>query len=193
MTSFAANLRLLPNQLTAARLLLLPGLWSAALLGQARTVGIGLALSFLLDWGDGYVARRWSLTSAFGSRFDSLVDALIGPSAVAWLLLLEPAALLDHRWVTLTWFALTYMSLVLGLVKFRRVANLHLRSSRIACVAQYAFGVDALLAPPYQPGLFYAAAVLGIVSSLETLVLQLVRSSVHERHGSLLRAIRQES
>jgi len=193
MSALVAELRLLPNQLTSARLLLVPGLWSAALLGHGRVVGTGLALSFLLDWGDGFVARRLNLQSQFGSRFDSLVDALVMPSAVAWLLLLQPSALLDHQTVTFTWLALTYASLALGLIKFRRVANLHLRTSRIACVAQYGLGVDALAAPPYQPALFYAAVGLGVLSSLETLVLQLVRRNVHEHHGSLVYAIRHES
>jgi phosphatidylglycerophosphate synthase len=190
MTTLAADLRLLPNQLTAARLLLVPVLWSLALARHGRAVGVGLALCLLLDWGDGFVARRWNLQSALGSTFDSIADALVMPSAVAWLLLLQRAALLDHRWVTFAWFALTYASLALGLLKFGRIGNLHLRSSRIACLAQYAFGVGALAAPPYQPALFYAAAGLGIISSLETLGLQIVRRDVHEHHGSLLRAIR---
>lgn len=184
----SADLRLLPNQLTAARLLLVPALWPAALLGHARIVGVGLALSFLLDWGDGIAARRLRITSAFGSKFDSIADGLMTPSAVAWLLLLEPSSLLDHRTITATWLASTYTSIALGLVKFRRFANLHLQSARIACVFQYAFAVDALAAPPYEPVLFYAAATLGVVASLEALVLQFVRSEVDEHLGSLLHA-----
>lgn len=186
MSAIVRELRLLPNQLTAGRLLLVPTLWVATLLGHGRIVGIGLALSFVLDWADGFVARRLKMHSAFGSKFDSIADGLITPSAVAWLLLLQPAALLDHRTITLTWFALTYASLGVGLVKFRRFANLHLQSSRIACVFQYAFVVDALAAPPYEPVLLYAAASLGIVASLETLVLQLVRNDVNEHLGSIL-------
>ena len=71
-------------------------------------------------------------------------------------------------------------------MKFRRVANLHLQSARLACVVQYAFLVDAFVAPPCEPVLLYAAAVAGIVSSLESLVLQLTRSRVDEHARSLL-------
>ena len=193
MSAVARELRLLPNQLTAARLLLVPVLWVAALLGQSRIVGIGLALAFLSDWADGFVARRLQVSSPFGSKLDSIADGLIVPSGVAWLLLLQPAALLDHRVIALTWFVLTYASIGVGLVKFRRYANLHLRSARIACVFQYAFVVDALVAPPYVPVLLYAAASLGIISSLEALVLQLARSEVDEHQGSLLLASRRGS
>ena len=186
MSAVVRELRLLPNQLTAGRLLLVPILWVAALLGDGRIVGIGLALAFWSDWADGFVARRLKVSSPFGSKLDSIADGLLMPSAVAWLLLLQPAALLDHRVLALAWFALTYASLGIGLVKFRRFANLHLQSSRIACVFQYALVVDALAVPPYEPVLLYAAASLGIASSLETLALQLLRNDVNEHLGSIL-------
>lgn len=190
MSAVVRELRLLPNQLTAGRLLLVPVLWIEALRGHGLVVGIGLALAFASDWADGFVARRLHVSSPFGSKLDSIADGLVTPSAVAWLLLLQPEALLDHRVIVLTWFVLTYVSLGVGLVKFRRFANLHLQSSRIACVFQYAFVVHALAAPPYEPVLLYVAAVLGIVASLETLVLQLARSDVNEHLGSILLAVR---
>jgi phosphatidylglycerophosphate synthase len=181
-----AELRTLPNLLTAARGLLLPVLWIEAFRGDALVVGIGLAVCFWLDFGDGFVARRLGQTSAFGSKFDSIVDGFIGPSAIVWLLLLEPRTLLDHKLLAATWFAITYLSLAVGLVKFRRFANLHLQSSRIACVFQYAFLVDAFAAPPVLSALLYAAGGLGILSSLEALVMQLFRDCVHERMRSIL-------
>jgi phosphatidylglycerophosphate synthase len=186
MSAFFTELRLLPNQLTAARLTLIPILWVAALLGHPTVVGAGLALSFALDWGDGIAARRLGLTSAFGSRFDSITDGLMAPCAIAWLLILEPDPFLDHWVLALTWFGLTYSSIALGLFKFKRFANLHLQSARTACVFQYAFAVDTLVAPPYLPALLYAAAGAGLLASFESLVLQLVRTDVHERLGSIL-------
>jgi CDP-diacylglycerol--glycerol-3-phosphate 3-phosphatidyltransferase len=179
------QLKLVPNQLTAARLLLVPIMWALALEGRSQAVGIGLALSFLTDFGDGFVARRLRQTSAFGSKFDSIVDGLIGPSALCWLLLLQPAAIRDHLVLAGLWVAVTYASLIVGLVKFRRFANLHLRSARAACVVQYAFLVDAFAAAPYEPVLLYAAAGAGIVASLESLVLQLRRCTVDEHIRSL--------
>lgn len=188
-----AELRFVPNQLTAARLLLVPALWVAALTEQRTIVGVGLAACFLLDWGDGFLARRLGQTSSFGSKFDSIADSLVGPSAIAWLLLLEPQAVLDHKLIAAIWIAVTYGSLILGLVKFRRVGNLHLQSSRIAAVFQYAFLVEAFVTPPYEPVLLYAAATLGIVSSLETLLLQLFRSRVDEQAVSILLVARRRS
>jgi phosphatidylglycerophosphate synthase len=182
----AAQLRLVPNVLTSLRLVLVPLMWAAALGHAPRAVGVGLALSFWLDFGDGLAARRLGQTTAFGSKFDSLVDSLIGPSALCWLLLLEPAPIREHWVLAVSWVAVTYTSLAVGLVKFRRLANLHLRSARYACVVQYAFLVDAFVAAPYEPVLVYAAAGAGIVASLESLALQLVRSRVDEHQRSLV-------
>ena len=184
------ELRLVPNQLTAARLVLLPVLWVYALRGDGLAVGVGLAISFALDFGDGFVARRLRQTSPFGSKFDSVVDALIAPSAMAWLLLLEPRTILDHKLLVGVWFAVTYGSLAVGVIKHRRVANLHLQSSRIACVVQYAFLVDVFSTGNYEPVLLYLAVAAGIASSLETLILQLTRSRVDEHAYSLVPALR---
>lgn len=184
------ELRTLPNLLTAARLVLVVGLWGFALTGHSVVVGIGLALAFVTDVADGYLARRLNCVSAFGSKFDSIVDGLVAPSAIVWILLLHPEVVTDHLVLAGLWVATTYASLVVGLVRHRRFANLHLQSSRIACVAQYAFLVDVFVASSYSPPLLYLAAALGIYSSVETLVLQLAFHDVGERERSFTQALR---
>jgi phosphatidylglycerophosphate synthase len=180
----------LPNLLTATRLGLVVALWGFALAGNACAVGFGLALAFVSDWADGYAARRLDAVTPFGSRFDSIVDGLVGPSAFVWLLLLEPDVVRDHLVLAVTWVAVTYASLVVGLVRHRRFANLHLRSAKVACVAQYAFLVDVFLAASYSPALLYVGAGLGIVASAEALLLQLAFDDVDAEERSLTNAFR---
>jgi cardiolipin synthase len=187
------ELRYLPNQFTAARLVLVIVLWGFALAGNARAVGVGLALAFVTDVADGYFARRLNRTSSFGSKFDSIVDGFVAPSALVWLLMLEPNVVLDHKLLAGLWVTATYSSLILGLVRHRRFANLHLQSSRIACVAQYAFLVDVFVAPHYSTLLLYFAAALGIYSSLETLVLQLSFDDLSEGERSFRHARRRRN
>jgi len=184
------ELRSIPNQLTAFRLVLIPVLWGFALAGLPRYVGIGLAIAFVTDVADGQLARRLGQTSAFGSRFDSIADGILGPSAIAWLLLLKHDVLLDHVVVAALWFLTTYASLGIGLVRGRRFANFHLQSARTACVAQYAFLVDVFVATSYSPVLLYLAAGLGILASAETLALQLLCDDVSDHEGSLRQALR---
>lgn len=185
-----AELRSPPNLLTTARLVLVVVLWGFALTGHSVVVGIGLGLAFLTDVADGYLARRLNRVSAFGSKFDSIVDSTVAPSAIVWILLLHPEVVTEHFVLLGIWIVVTYGSLVLGLVRHGRVANLHLQSSRIACVVQYAFLVDVFVASAYSPLLLYAAAAFGIYSSAETLVLQLAVDDVTDHERSLVRALR---
>ncbi len=188
--SLLAELRSPPNLLTAARLVLVALLWGFALSGHSVVVGIGLGLAFLTDVADGYLARRLNRVSAFGSKFDSIVDGTVGPSAIVWILFLQPEVVTHHLVLAGLWVAATYASLAIGLVRNRRFANLHLQSSRIACVVQYAFLVDVFVASSYSPPLLYVAAALGIYSSVETLVLQLAFDDVSDQERSLCRALR---
>ncbi|KSB89639.1 hypothetical protein AS593_12955 [Caulobacter vibrioides] len=68
---------MLPNLLTALRLLALPFLvW--AVLADAGWIALALFLGAgLTDVLDGWIARRFGLTSAFGAMFDLLADRML--------------------------------------------------------------------------------------------------------------------
>jgi phosphatidylglycerophosphate synthase len=184
-----ANLALVPNQLTALRLALVPVLWGLAVLEQPRLVAAGLLLAGLTDVLDGFLARRLGQSSAFGSALDSVADTLIVRSGIAWLALLKPALFSDHPVVLIVWLGLDTAAFTLGLVKFRRIGNLHLSSSKAAGLVQYAFAVEAFLVGGYLPWLFFVAAGLGIVAATEALLLLLTRTAVDEHIGSLVPAL----
>jgi len=179
-------LKTIPNLLTALRLLLLPVLWGLALLKWPVPLAIGMIISFLTDTLDGFIARRFNVTSAFGSKFDSLADNLLIPSTMIWLVILRPEVFTDHP-ILCAVAAVTYgSSLLVGWIKFRRFANLHLYSKKTAGVLSYAFIVHALLAGQYNAWLFYTAISLFILASVEGLILQLTHAQVDEHMGSLV-------
>jgi CDP-diacylglycerol--glycerol-3-phosphate 3-phosphatidyltransferase len=76
----------LPNQLTAARLVLAlvlflligSGLWLACI--------VVFALASVTDWLDGYLARKQGLTSTLGRNLDPLVDKVLICGAYIFLL-----------------------------------------------------------------------------------------------------------
>ena len=179
-------LKTIPNLLTALRLLLLPVLWGLALLKWPVPLAIGMIISFLTDTLDGFIARRFNVTSAFGSKFDSLADNLLIPSTVIWLVILRPEVLTDHPILCAVAVATYGSSLLVGWIKFRRFANLHLYSKKTAGVLSYAFIVHALLAGQYNAWLFYTAISLFILASVEGLILQLTHAQVDEHMGSLV-------
>jgi phosphatidylglycerophosphate synthase len=176
--------------LTGLRLLLIPGLWLAAVVGNGRVVGIGLLVAGATDFLDGYLARRLKQESARGARLDALADNLLLISAAAWIQLLHPEILADNR-APITATACLYVgALSVGLVRFRRLGNLHLYSSKAAGGLLYSFGVITLVTGAYDPPLLWLAAAAFALSSAETLVAHVLLSAVDENVGSILVARR---
>lgn len=67
-----------PNAITLSRLFLLP-VFLYVLFSQDNRAGAALLLGAIsyTDWIDGWVARKFNQTSAFGSVFDPLVDRML--------------------------------------------------------------------------------------------------------------------
>jgi phosphatidylglycerophosphate synthase len=176
----------IPNALGVSRVLLVPVLWGLAWVGRGAALGWGVLLAGLTDALDGPIARRQGLADEAGARLDSLGDNLLAPSMLAWVLMFEPV-LLEYRLALGAWVALFLASITTGLVKFRRLGGLHLWSSKVAGFIQYAFVVHTLLAGAHAPLLFMVAVASGIVSSAETLALQLTSDTVDGSRGSIWR------
>lgn len=79
-----------PTLLTLARIVMIPVLVAAFYLpfgwASELTVGIFIAAG-LTDWADGWIARRYGLTSPFGAFLDPVADKLI--VAVALILIVQ--------------------------------------------------------------------------------------------------------
>jgi phosphatidylglycerophosphate synthase len=174
-----------PNLLGVSRVFLVPVLWALALSGEREALAWGILLAGLTDALDGPIARAQGLADEAGARLDSLGDNLLAPSMFAWLLLFEPR-LLAHRLALGVWLALFLASITTGLLRFRRFGGLHLWSSKVAGLVQYVFVVHTLLAGAAAGWLFRVAVVSGIVSSAETLALQLSVSRIDGARRSLL-------
>jgi cardiolipin synthase (CMP-forming) len=177
------------NALSGMRMLLIPALWIAALLGNGRFVGVGLLVAGATDFLDGHLARRLGQESAAGARLDSLADNLLLISAMAWIELLHPEILRDNVVLVLATFGIYFTSLSVGLIKFHQLGNLHLYSSKVTGGALYSFAVITLITGAYMPLLLWLAGAAFMVSSAETLLGQLLFSEVDENMGSILLAL----
>jgi uncharacterized membrane protein YtjA (UPF0391 family) len=102
------------------------------------------------------------------------------------MLWLAPEMVRDNFEAVFVTASLLFLSLAVGLVKFQRLANLHLTSAKIAGFALYALIVHALLFDGYSPALFWIAWVLYTLSVVEMLLVELIADRVDENIGSLL-------
>ena len=175
--------------LSGTRLVLIPAIWIAALLGNGRLVGVGLVVAGASDFFDGYLARRLREESAAGARLDSLADNLLLISAAAWIELLHPEILSQNTVLVVATIAIYLASLSIGLIKFHQLGNLHLYSSKVAGGALYSFAVLTLISGVYEPPLLWLAAAAFVASSTETLLAQVLLSAVDENMGSIFIAV----
>jgi len=184
-TKSLKQFKTVPNQLTGLRLLLIPVLWVFAVMNLSFFIGLGLIVAGLTDFLDGFMARRLNQVTAFGSQLDSIADNLLFQSVIVWVLILRLEIITNNLIVVLVAILLNVSSLLLGWLKFRRFANLHLYSGKVAALAVYIFLVHAFLFS-YHQGLFYIAIGPYILSSIETLILQFRKSSIDARIGSIV-------
>jgi phosphatidylglycerophosphate synthase len=172
--------------LTILRLLAIPVLWALAYAGQSVQLGIVLALAGLTDVLDGPVARRTGRSSRYGSQLDSVADILLMGSIVAWMAWLHPVFFRDNFLPLLAWAVIGVAALMVTLVRFGRLGNLHLYSAKTAGVVAYLFAVWLFVSGGYHPAFFRLAVGLAILGATETLLVALTRDHVDERAGSLL-------
>lgn len=183
------SIKSVPDLLCFARLLLVPVVWALALSNLPFYTGIALLAAGLTDVFDGIIARRWNIATAYGSRLDSIADTLMEISAAAAVLILKPEIFTGHALILGVWIAVEASSILLGWLKFRRIANLHLYLTKAAGVIAYAFVVYTFVAG-YNETFFYVTVTLLIVSSLECLLIQLIAPRVDEHMKSIYHAYR---
>lgn len=179
-------LRLVPNQLTALRLALIPVLWALALAGAPALVGPGLLLAAATDVADGIIARRTHTTTRFGSAFDSVADHLLSASTVVFLFLLEPDFVREQLVPLSAWALPGIATLAYGWVRHRRLGNLHLYSAKLAGTVGYVFVATLFFFENYSRTFFAVALGLAFLATAETLLVLLTRSRVDEHVGSVL-------
>ncbi len=177
--------KLLPNQITGLRIILIVLMWILAFFNLPVLIGFALILAGLTDFLDGFLARRLDLATEFGSKFDSVADNQLFISIFIWVLFFYPEIFIQNYKFILFAVILNGLSLLIGWWKFNRFANLHLYSSKMAALTGYVFLIQLFLIG-YHPIPLIICLLVYILSSTEALLLQLMLPSVDEHMGSIL-------
>ena len=159
------------NGITMYRLVSAPFLLLLVFTGNLLLFKWLVCLSFLTDAIDGPLARKYGVTSIFGSRLDSVADdATVLVSTVAlWILYPD---FVQNEWLKIiALLCLFGVQTVTALVAYKKVTSFHTYLAKIAAVAQAIFFMMIFFKIGWIPFAFYTAALITCLQLLEEIIL----------------------
>lgn len=130
-----------------------------------------LAASFFTDAIDGYIARKYKVTSMAGARLDSIGDDLTVLVAIVGMVVLKWEFVLRERVILLILCGLFVIQLVLALVRYGKQSAFHTVLAKIAAVLQGLFLLSVFFLPEPSHILFYLMAGVTGLDIVEEIVL----------------------
>ena len=180
MPNIQLRMNVIPNIISAARIVCAPILLFLAWEGYRNAFIILLLVSLLSDAIDGYIARKFSVSSKVGTRLDSLGDMAIYltvPICAWWL---WPQILKQEALFVFIAIAAYVVPLIAGLIKFRKIPSYHTLGAKIAAVFM-SIAIMFLFIFEFT-WIFRIAAVFQVVVACEevliTIRLPILRSNV---------------
>ena len=130
-----------------------------------------LLLSFFTDFIDGYLARKFKVTSVLGTRLDSIGDDLTVLVAMIGLLKTNFSFVKEQQVFFFVLFLLFLVQVIFSLIRYRKLTSFHTYLAKLAAFAQ---GVFLLLAffldKPLLP-LFYSAVLITFLELVEEIII----------------------
>jgi phosphatidylglycerophosphate synthase len=162
------------NAITGYRLIAAPILVVLIIYRQVDIFKWLLAFSFFTDSIDGFLARHYKVTSAFGAKLDSIADDLTVVAGLAGLAILKTDFVLEHLYLFIIVFTLFILQNILAFRKYGKATSFHTYFAKIAAVFQGVFLILSFftLQPLYV--LFYAAIGITIIELIEETILVMV-------------------
>lgn len=125
-------------------------------------------LTGITDILDGFVARKYGLTSAFGAKLDSIADLLFYTLTLAKLLPVLWKALPRFIWIIVgIILVLRIISYIVAAVKFHRFASHHTWFNKVT--GAFVFAIPFFLLTPAAVGFCFAVCVIGMATTLTEL------------------------
>ena len=130
-----------------------------------------LALSFFTDAIDGFLARRYKVSSVMGALFDSIADDLTMLAAIIGLVVFKPEFIRQQSVIISILVVLYLTQVALAFLRYRKISSFHTILAKSAAVVQGVFLVAIYFLPAPPLWLFYMAAALTILDLIEEIIL----------------------
>ncbi len=163
----------IPNVLSFYRLAAFPLILWFIVRDKELLFFIFLVISFVTDIADGIIARRFGLETKFGAKLDSLADDLTYLLAIAGIFTFKYQEIYPYILSFSVFIGFLFLTIIVSLIKFRRVPSFHLYTTKAGGYIQGAF-VIALFTIGFIPVYYYFMIFWGILSAVEHIAIQLI-------------------
>lgn len=130
-----------------------------------------LGASFFTDLIDGFLARRFKITSILGTRLDSIGDDLTVLVALMGLFVMQPDFFQEQKAILIPLLLLFVIQTGAALYRYGRITSFHTWLAKTAALAQGVFLLSFFFFGTIYYPLFYIAAFITIIELSEEIVL----------------------
>ena len=157
------------NAVTLSRAVLIAPVFALMAVGRPTAALVVYVVAALSDLFDGWLARRYRQSSAFGAQLDAAVDNLFSLAILGFLAMAYPG-MVGRQWAAAAvLFGGPIAYLALSWLLTRRVLMFHVWSAKLGAVLLFSLW-PAIAVTGWQGWFWLSAAVVG-ASRLEQLVL----------------------
>jgi CDP-diacylglycerol--glycerol-3-phosphate 3-phosphatidyltransferase len=161
----------LVNAITLYRILAAPLLVFLILNNRMDAFKWLMGISFFTDLIDGQLARKFKVTSRFGSYIDSIGDDLTVLAGIAGVYFFKPDFLFEQKTWIMVMVALFFLQIFLALIRYRRVSSFHTLLAKMAALLQGSFLILLFFVEEPLMALFYLASAVTILDLIEEIIL----------------------
>jgi phosphatidylglycerophosphate synthase len=159
------------NGITLYRVITAPLLIGLIIFKQLEIFRWLLACSFFTDAIDGYLARRYKVTSLFGAKLDSIGDDLTVFAGLIGIIAFKPEFLTKELPLIILLFVLFLVQVTAALIKYRKITTFHTYAAKLAAILQGSFMILLFFLPEPVYVLFYLAAFVTFFELIEEIIL----------------------
>lgn len=164
-----------PNVLSAYRLLTFPVMIYLVFAQHEKLFVVFFIVNLVTDILDGFIARRFNLTTEFGAKLDSYADISMYISALIGVIVFKSSYFAPHIVSLSVFIFMFFVTLIFSYVKFGKIASLHLYSSKLSTLLLglfflylFTFGFDTVF--------YYIVLSWGMISYIEQLIVLILVS-----------------
>ena len=138
-----------------------------------------LGVSFFTDMIDGYLARKFKVTSILGTKLDSIGDDLTVLVGLIALFVLKLEFIKQHVIIFIILLVLFFVQTTYAFIRYRKMTNFHTYLAKTAALLQGIFLILVFFTEEPILILFYAATIITMLELDEEIIL--VRMLPHWR------------